>query len=99
MIRKLAACLITLTIAAVAVLVLRQQRLLAVAEMTEAAGRTERLERLLWEVRADIAELTTTDRIEQLASTLGPDAGELVPLTPLPEYFDPSVAMLDEPSP
>ena len=95
MIRKLAVCIVVLTVAATAVLMLRQQRMVAVAEMTSAAQRASSLDGLLWRVRVEIAALSEPGRIEFLAQGLSGDVGELVPLSAVEDGGAEGMAMVD----
>ena len=57
---------------AAALLVVRQQRLQAVYQMTRALDRAAADDRRLWVVRTEIASRTTPERVSVLARALGP---------------------------
>lgn len=57
---------------AAGLLVVRQQRLQAVYQMTRALDRSAADDRRLWVVRSDIAARTTPERVAVMAKALGP---------------------------
>lgn len=66
----------------VGLLVVRQQRLQAVYEMTRALERSEEHDRSLWQVRADIAEAVRPETVRQMMLALGP-------MSPIPRHLAP----------
>lgn len=67
---------------AAALLVMRQQRLQAVYEMTRALDRAAEDDRGLWKLRTDIARSITPQRVRRMAEALGP-------LRPIPQGLCP----------
>ena len=69
-------------------LAMRQGRLQAASELTQTQLRISKLDKQLWDLRAQIATQTTPMAIEQMASTLGPlrpmipDDGRVDPVVP-----------------
>lgn len=70
----------------VGLLVVRQQRLQAVYEMTRALERGAEHDRVLWQVRARIAREIKPDNVRQMASAMGP-------LLPIPREVGPPTAV------
>lgn len=64
MVWKLAALILIGASAGASLLVVRQQRLQAVHEMTRAAERMIEMERALWRLRTEVASRVTPQRIE-----------------------------------
>jgi hypothetical protein len=69
--------------AAVGLLVVRQQRLQAVYEMTRALERASEHENAVLRIRAQIAEATRPEHLVRMASSLGP-------MIPIPRELCPS---------
>lgn len=78
MFAKLCAVVISIGVVGCTLLALRQSRLQAASELTQAQLRIADHDRRLWQLRADIAERTTPRQIEEMAAALGP----LVPMVP-----------------
>ena len=76
------------TLTATALLVVRQQRLQAVYEMTRALDRAAKDDRALWGVRVLLARGTSPERVRDMAVALGP-------LRPIPVAIDRGTAMAD----
>lgn len=68
---KLILLILTGGLTAAALLVVRQQRLQAVYEMTRALDRAAEHDRKLWKLRIEIARQITPDRVERMAANLG----------------------------
>ncbi len=87
---KLCAVVISIGVVGCALLALRQSRLQAASELTQAQLRIAEHDRSLWRLRAQIAERTTPREIEEMAAALGPlvpmvpDAQDVPPLGPVP---------------
>ncbi len=80
--------LVAIGLVSCGLLVVRQQRLQAVYEMTGALQRSVDVERTLWELRAHIGAATRPDSVRALAEGLGP----LVPIPSDPLFADPASA-------
>lgn len=74
------------------VLVLRQQRLDAVHEMTRSLERAADAERLAWQLRARIADAVEPTNVRRMAAGLGP-------MKPIPREVCPTTPSLDPPKP
>lgn len=72
MLAKLIAVVLGLTLTATSLLVVRQQRLQAVSEMTEAIGRAEALERRTWRLRAEIGAMSAPSELRAALERVGP---------------------------
>jgi len=83
---KIMALILVGALTAIALLVVRQQRLQAVYEMTRALDRAARDDRDLWGVRVLIARGTSPERVRDLALALGP-------LRPIPVAIDRATAL------
>ena len=71
MVAKIIAVILGLALTATSLLVVRQQRLQAVSDMTEAIGRAESLERRTWRLRAEIGTLTAPAELRAAIDPLG----------------------------
>lgn len=60
------------TLLSASVLVLRQQRLQAISDMTKALARAAVHDRTLWHVRTEIAEGISPEHVMEMASAVGP---------------------------
>lgn len=74
------------------VLVLRQQRLEAVHEMTRSLERADEAERLAWHLRAQVARAVIPVNVARMAARLGP-------MKPIPREVCPTTPGLDPPKP
>lgn len=83
---KIMALILIGALTATALLVVRQQRLQAVHEMTRALDRAARDDRDLWGVRVLIARGTSPERVRELAVALGP-------MRPIPLAIDRATAV------
>ncbi|HVZ93613.1 MAG TPA: hypothetical protein VG797_03800 [Phycisphaerales bacterium] len=72
MFAKLAALILMLGLTASGMLVIRQQRLQAVSEMTSSTERAANFDRALWRVRVKISRAITPAKVRQMAAALGP---------------------------
>ena len=68
---KLILLIVTGGLTAAVLLVVRQQRLQAVYEMTRALDRAAENDQRLWKLRVEIARQITPDRVERMAEGLG----------------------------
>ena len=71
MVYKLAALIVGMGLIACVLLGIRQLRVQAAHEMADVQNRIARHDRELWKLRAEIAKLTTPDRVEVLARKYG----------------------------
>lgn len=85
MLGKLSALVLAAALSAAAVLVIRQQRLMAMHDMAKSVERSAELDRKLWRVRADIAGKITPGKVRAMVADLGP-------LEPIPMYWCPPTA-------
>ncbi|MBC7834949.1 MAG: hypothetical protein H7Y88_07590 [Phycisphaerales bacterium] len=82
---KLAFTILAVGLMACVLLATRQQRLQAVHELAQVQKRVAEHDRDLWRLRLEIARRITPQRIERMATILGP----LQPLRPAPGVFGP----------
>ncbi|MEM1167408.1 MAG: hypothetical protein AAGI30_14100 [Planctomycetota bacterium] len=82
MVRKLVILVAVFAMTALAVLVLRQQRLLAAAEMTRAVERAQALERQTWRLRGHVMALSSPQRVALLVAGVEERLGRFEPITP-----------------
>ncbi|MFM9959144.1 MAG: hypothetical protein ACKVZJ_13860 [Phycisphaerales bacterium] len=85
MLGKLALLILVAACTAAGVLAIRQQRLVAMHDMARSVERSAELDRKLWRIRADIAELITPGRVRTMVEG---DEG-LGDLGPIPIYWNP----------
>ena len=71
MVYKLAALVVGMGLVACVLLGIRQLRVQAAHEMADVQNRIARHDRELWKLRAEIAKVTTPDRVELLARKFG----------------------------
>ncbi|HBS29183.1 MAG TPA: hypothetical protein DEB06_06960 [Phycisphaerales bacterium] len=69
---KVVTLILATALTAAGLLVVRQQRLQAVYEMTRAIDRAAQDERATWRLRADIARRITPDSLREMAKEVGP---------------------------
>lgn len=79
---KVMALILCGALTAAALLVVRQQRLQAVYEMTRALDRAAEDDRALWKLRLEISKQITPSRVREMADSLGP-------LRPIPRRVSP----------
>lgn len=99
---KFALIIVTISITAGALLVVRQQRLQAVYEMTKALNRAAEDDRALWRMRTEIARRATPEAVRLLAESLGPLKPIPRQLAPMPSFseltmFFEQILSLEEP--
>lgn len=75
-----------------ALLALRQGRLQAASELTQAQLRISKLDHRLWTLRAEIAEATTPTAIERMAAGMG----QFRPMVPDDGTVDPEVTPIEQ---
>lgn len=72
MVAKLAAVVVAVALTAGALLAVRQQRIMAAHDLIRSHARLVESERTLWRLRVQIGEHLSPDRVEQMATGLGP---------------------------
>lgn len=82
MLAKLSLFILVGACTAAGVLVIRQQRLVAMHDVARSVERSAELDRKLWQVRADLAQRITPSRVRGMVDTLGP-------MQPIPLYWCP----------
>lgn len=70
---KLAAVILSMGLVACILLAVRQQRVQAAHDLADVQRRVMEHDRTLWRLRAEIATRVTPERLEKLASKLGPN--------------------------
>ena len=82
MLAKLCVLIVALGVVSCVLLGTRQQRVLAAHQMADVQKRVARHDRELWKLRAEIARLTTPEKVQVLAMKYG----KLLPIAP--DRFD-----------
>lgn len=85
MLAKLGTLVVVGALTAAGILVIRQQRLVAMHEMARSVERSAEMDRKLWRVRADIAARITPANVRTMLAGMGP-------LEPIPMYWCPPAA-------